>query len=44
MTDWRIVEAGKGEAPTLVEAVRTYNMHPGDAHLLMRGPASPACW
>src|SRR5262245_47425589 len=33
MTDWRIVEAGKGEAPTLVEPARTYNMHPGDAHL-----------
>jgi hypothetical protein len=33
MTDWRIVEAGKGEAPTLVEPVRTYRMHPGDAHL-----------
>jgi len=33
MTDWRIVEQGKGEAPTLVEPVRTYNMRPGDAHL-----------
>jgi hypothetical protein len=33
MTDWRIVEEGKGEAPTLVEPVRTYNMRPGDAHL-----------
>jgi hypothetical protein len=33
MTDWRIVEAGKGDAPTLVEPVRTYNMRPGDAHL-----------
>ena len=33
MTDWRIVEAGKGDAPTLVEPVRTYDMRPGDAHL-----------
>lgn len=33
MTDWRIVEQGKGEAATLVEPVRTYRMHPGDAHL-----------
>ena len=24
---------GKGDAPTLVEPVRTYNMRPGDAHL-----------
>jgi hypothetical protein len=33
MTDWRIVEVGKGEAPSLVEPVRTYRMQPGDAHL-----------
>ncbi|HEU0058366.1 MAG TPA: hypothetical protein VFR19_00715 [Hyphomicrobiaceae bacterium] len=33
MTDWRIVEAGEGSAPTLVEPVRTYTMRPGDAHL-----------
>jgi len=33
MTDWRIVEEGKGGAPTLVEPVRTYRMQPGDAHL-----------
>jgi hypothetical protein len=33
MTDWRIVEAGKGEAPALVEPVRTYRLQPGDAHL-----------
>ena len=33
MTDWRIVEEGRGGAPTLVEPVRTYRMQPGDAHL-----------
>jgi hypothetical protein len=33
MTDWRIVEPGSGAEPTLVEPVRTYLMHPGDAHL-----------
>lgn len=33
MTDWRIVERGEGEVPTLVEPVRTYTMQPGDAHL-----------
>ena len=30
MTDWRIVEKGSGEKPTLVEAKRTYVMNPGD--------------
>jgi hypothetical protein len=33
MTDWRIVRPGSGAQPTLVEPVRTYLMHPGDAHL-----------
>jgi hypothetical protein len=33
MTDWRIVEKGKADAPTLVEPVETYTMRPGDAHL-----------
>ena len=33
MTDWRIVEKGGGEEPSLVEPVRTYTMRPGDAHL-----------
>jgi hypothetical protein len=33
MTDWRIVKPGSGADPTLVEPVRTYPMHPGDAHL-----------
>jgi hypothetical protein len=33
MTDWKIVEKGDGEKPTLVEPVRTYLMHPGDVHL-----------
>jgi len=32
MTDWRIVEKGEGDAPTLVEPVRTYTLVPGDAH------------
>ena len=33
MTDWRIVEPAKGDAPALVEPVKTYDMKPGDAHL-----------
>ena len=33
MTDWRIVEKGSGERPSLVEPVKTYAMKPGDAHL-----------
>jgi hypothetical protein len=33
MTDWRIVEKGSGDKPSLVEAVKTYDMNPGDAHL-----------
>ncbi len=32
MTDWRIVTPGSGEAPPLVEPVRTYLMKPGDSH------------
>ena len=33
MTDWRIVEKGSGDSPSLVEPVKTYAMKPGDAHL-----------
>ena len=33
MTDWKIVEAGDGRKPSLVEPVRTYTMKPGDQHL-----------
>ncbi len=32
MTDWKIVERGAGDAPSLVEPVRTYTLRPGDAH------------
>jgi hypothetical protein len=32
MTDWKIVEKGEAGKPSLVEAVRTYVMKPGDAH------------
>jgi hypothetical protein len=31
MTDWKIVENGEAGKPSLVEPVRTYLMHPGDA-------------
>src|SRR5262245_49583049 len=31
MTDWKIVEKGEAGEPSLVEPVRTYLMHPGDA-------------
>jgi hypothetical protein len=33
MTDWKIVEQGDGDKPSLVEPVRTYVMKPGDQHL-----------
>ena len=32
MTDWRIVEKGEGDAPTLVEPERVYTLEPGDAY------------
>ena len=33
MTDWQIVERGTSDEPHLVEAVSTYVMKPGDAHV-----------
>jgi len=33
MTDWRIVKQAEGDAPNLVEPVKTYVMKPGDAHV-----------
>jgi hypothetical protein len=33
MTDWRIVKPAAGDAPALVEPVKTYLMRPGDVHL-----------
>ncbi len=33
MTDWRIVKKGEGDAPNLVEPVKSYVMKPGDSHL-----------
>lgn len=32
MTDWKVVQKGTGDAPTLVEPVRSYEMKPGDCH------------
>ena len=32
MTDWKIVGQGSGDAPSLVEPVRTYRLMRGDAH------------
>ena len=32
MTDWRIVEKGDGDAPTLVEPGKVYVLKPGDCH------------
>ncbi len=32
MTDWTIVSQGAGDAPALVEPVRTYRLSRGDAH------------
>lgn len=37
MTDWAIVEPGRGDAPALVEPVRTYTLKPGDAHYYTQG-------
>ena len=33
MTDWRIVEAGDGDRPALVEPIQTYELAPGQARL-----------
>jgi hypothetical protein len=33
MTDWRIVQPGSGEQPSLVVPEKTYVMKPGDSHL-----------
>jgi hypothetical protein len=33
MTDWRIVEAGDGDRPALVEPIQTYELAPGQAQL-----------
>lgn len=33
MTDWKIVQKGAGETPSLVEAVKVYTMKPGDAQI-----------
>lgn len=33
MTDWKVVESGDGEKPTLVLPERVYTLEPGDAHL-----------
>jgi predicted metal-dependent enzyme (double-stranded beta helix superfamily) len=33
MTDWRIVEEGFDDKPSLVEPARTYVLRPGEAHL-----------
>jgi hypothetical protein len=30
MTEWKVVEKGEGGKPSLVEPVKTYEMHPGD--------------
>jgi predicted metal-dependent enzyme (double-stranded beta helix superfamily) len=32
MTEWKIVEESSGDAPKLVEPVRTYKLSPGDVH------------
>ena len=37
MTDWKIVRPGAGDAPAMVEPVRTYRLHPGDAHFYAVG-------
>ncbi len=37
MTEWKIVKAGSGEEPSLVEAVGSYDMKPGDCHVYEAG-------
>lgn len=33
MTDWKIVEAGEGDKPTIVDPTTVYELKPGMAHL-----------
>lgn len=44
MTDWRIVQPGDGEAPSLVEPAGTYEMKPGDSHLYDVGDVHSPQW
>ena len=37
MTDWRVIKASSDDTPGMVEAVRTYALHPGDAHVYHEG-------
>lgn len=37
MTDWRAVRASDGDTPGVVEAMRTYTLHRGDAHIYHEG-------
>lgn len=37
MTDWRVIEAPEGGRPGKAEAVRTYEMNPGDAYVYNEG-------
>ena len=37
MTDWRAIKACDGDAPGVVEAVGTYTLHRGDAHIYHEG-------
>lgn len=37
MTDWRAIEACDGDKPGVVEAVRRYTLHRGDAHVYHEG-------
>jgi hypothetical protein len=37
MTEWKVVKKGSGDAPTLVEPVRSYEMKPGDCQVYETG-------
>jgi len=37
MTDWKLLEKPQNGRPGKVQKVRTYNLHPGDAHLYNEG-------
>jgi len=44
MTDWKIIEKGSGDKPSLVERVRNYELKPGDCHYYAPGVVHSPRW
>jgi len=44
MTDWKIIESGSGDTPSLVEPVRSYELKPGDCHVYETGAVHSPRW